>query len=122
MRFRFVFVLLVLTILLSLPRFAHHTPNSKHYINLVRYYRGDLERHNLRTPFAYRALVPFLAARCPSDDFLISTLGHPVNIAGRRAFVAQCPFSAKHVAPQDHLAIQNVVHTSFVSVQRPVVG
>lgn len=52
---------------------------------------------------------------------LTSTLGHPVNTAGRRAFAAQRPSSAKHAASADHLAIQNVAHTSFLSVQWPVV-
>jgi len=60
-------------------------------------------------------------SRSHDMPFPTSTLGHPVNTAGRRAFVAQRPFSTKCVAPPDHLAIQNVAHTSFVSVQlRPL--
>lgn len=90
MRFRFLSVVFVLTILLSLPRFAHHTPDSKHYINLAKYFRGDFDRHSLRTPFAYRVLVPFLAARCPSDDldFNFAAINAGCTVAAYLIFVA----------------------------------
>ena len=51
------------------------------------------------------------------NSFLTSTLGHPVNTAVRRAFVVRSSFSTKYVVPPDHLAIQNVAHTSFGLVQ-----
>ena len=90
MRFRFLSVIFVLTILLSLPRFAHHTPDSKHYINLAKYFRGDLDRHSLRTPFAYRVLVPFLAAHGPSDDldFNFAAINVGCTVAAYLIFVA----------------------------------
>ena len=90
MRFRLLSVVVVLTILLSLPRFAHHTPDSKHYINLAKYFRGDLDRHSLRTPFAYRVLVPFLAAHGPSDDldFNFAAINVGCTVAAYLLFVA----------------------------------
>jgi len=51
---------------------------------------------------------------CLVHFFLTSTSGHLVNTASHRVFVAQRPFLAKHVAPPDHLAIQNATHTSFL--------
>jgi len=90
MRFRFLSVVFVLTILLSLPRFAHHTPDSKHYINLAKYFRGDFERHSLRTPFAYRVLIPFLVAHGPTDnlDFNFAAINVGCTVAAYLLFVA----------------------------------
>ena len=68
MHFRLFFVVITLTILLALPRFAHHTPDSPRYINLAKYFRSELPREQLLGPHAYRVLVPFLAAHIPSDN------------------------------------------------------
>lgn len=65
---RLVVVVILFTVGLALPRFAHHTPDSKHYINVAKYFQGDLPREQLLAPFAYRVLVPFLAAHLPSDN------------------------------------------------------
>jgi len=90
MRFRLLSVVFVLTILLSLPRCAHHTPDSKHYIILAKYFRGDRDRHSLRTPFAYRVLVPLLAAHGPTDDldFNFAAINVACTVAAYLLFVA----------------------------------
>ena len=57
-----------LTILLSIPRFAHYVaPDSTHYVELASYFAGDLAKEALQTPFAYRILVPFLASLGPKN-------------------------------------------------------
>ncbi len=53
------------TLLLALPRFAHTTPDSIYYTDLLRYFQGDLDRAALQTPFAFRFLVPWVAAWLP---------------------------------------------------------
>lgn len=68
MKLRFCIVVCLLTILLSLPRFAHHTPDSKHYIDLAKYFQGDLNKEDIRAPFAYRVLIPFMASLGPSKN------------------------------------------------------
>lgn len=97
MGLRFYSITILLTILLSLPRFAHHTPDSKQYVNLAKYFRGDLPREQLRGPFAYRILVPFLAASLPSDNLdlnfalinvLATILAYLVFIPYLKRFVA----------------------------------
>lgn len=63
------------TLLLAVPRFAHTTPDSVYYTDLVRYFQGDLARESLHTPFAFRWLVPWIAAWLPgmSPPFAIAT-------------------------------------------------
>ncbi len=53
------------TLLLALPRFAHTTPDSIYYTDLARYFQGELDRVALHTPFAFRLLVPWIAAWLP---------------------------------------------------------
>lgn len=38
------------------------------YVNCVRYYRGEISKNQLTTPFAYRAGVPYVAALLPVKD------------------------------------------------------
>ena len=38
------------------------------YMNAVRYYRGEIPKDHLATPFAYRVGVPYVAARLPVKD------------------------------------------------------
>lgn len=57
--------LAALTVLLALPRFAHTTPDSAHYVALVAYFQGDVARQALQTPFALRWALPWLAAWIP---------------------------------------------------------
>jgi hypothetical protein len=59
---------ILLTICLSIPRFAHRTPDSVHYVNLAQYFHGDVLRDQLLKPYAYRVLVPFLATLLPIDS------------------------------------------------------
>ena len=72
MRVRIFIILIVLTILMSLPRFAHHTPDSPEYIDLAKYFRGELSRELLYGPYVYRILIPFLAAHFPWNDLDVS--------------------------------------------------
>lgn len=53
------------TLILTLPRFAHTTPDSIYYTDLVWYFQGDLDRTALQTPFAFRFLLPWVAAWLP---------------------------------------------------------
>ena len=62
---RRIIPLLVITVLLSLPRFAHQTPDSAHYEALSRYFRGEVAVDALETPFAFRPALPWLAAQVP---------------------------------------------------------
>jgi len=63
----FIFVVTITT-LLALPRFAHHTPDSKHYIELSKYFQGNLSKESLHPPHAYRIMTPYLASHGPSKD------------------------------------------------------
>ncbi|MHC5061833.1 MAG: dual specificity protein phosphatase family protein, partial [Planctomycetota bacterium] len=68
----------------------------------------DYINQNLPAIAAYlknKGIIEKIQDPLPKLPFLTSTLRHLVNTAGRRAFVAQCPFSAKHAAPSGHLAI-----------------
>lgn len=60
-----VLFIIVATTLLALPRFAHTTPDSVYYTDLVDYFRGTLAREALHTPFAFRWVVPRIAAALP---------------------------------------------------------
>jgi len=53
------------TALLALPRFAHTTPDSVYYTDLVAFFQGLLPRDALQTPFAFRWAVPLAASRIP---------------------------------------------------------
>ncbi len=62
-----------LTILLAIPRFNHTVaPDSTHYVELAAYFAGDFAKEELRTPFTYRVLVPFLASLGPDDTLDIN--------------------------------------------------
>ena len=64
---RLVLFIIVMTILLALPRFAHHTPDSAHYVALAKFFRGEVTRDSLRAPFVYRVLLPLLASYGPAS-------------------------------------------------------
>jgi hypothetical protein len=68
MEARAFIIISVLTIIISFPRFADHTPDSHHYIDLGKYFKGELPKEKLVAPFAYRIMVPFIAANLPSDN------------------------------------------------------
>ncbi len=65
-------VITLLTIILSIPRFAHYTPDSDKYVNLAQYFRGNTGQEQLLKPFAYRVAIPFLSTLLPVDDLGIS--------------------------------------------------
>lgn len=56
---------LVLAAVLALPRFAHTTPDSAHYVALAQYFGGEVSREALQPPFAFRWALPWLASRMP---------------------------------------------------------
>jgi hypothetical protein len=46
----------------------HHTPDSVYYIRLAEFFKGDATLSDLRPPYAYRVLLPFIAAHGPTDS------------------------------------------------------
>jgi len=62
----------LITLLLSLPRFAHQTVDSQQYIKVTRFFSGELEKKDLQAPFAQRVLVPFLASLGPFSQVRIN--------------------------------------------------
>jgi hypothetical protein len=58
---KFFFVTIFITVLLGIPRFAHKTPDSIYYIQTSNYFSGEMEKTELKTPFAYRIVIPYLA-------------------------------------------------------------
>jgi hypothetical protein len=44
---------------------ASRQGDARHYVALVRYFRGEPVRHELRAPFSHRPLAPWLASRLP---------------------------------------------------------
>lgn len=81
-------IIATLAVLMALPRFAHHTPDSKHYVNLALYFRGELERDNLVTPYAYRVLLPFVVSLVPFDnvDLIFAIIGVLCSILAYAVF------------------------------------
>jgi len=61
-------LLVLLAVLVALPRFGHTTPDSAYYSALTDYFKGDLAREGLTTPYVYRWVVPWFAAWIPSVD------------------------------------------------------
>ena len=58
--------------LLGAPRFGHETPDSPSYIKVAQYFRGEVELGQLRAPFAYRVVLPWLASQLPIKDLHIA--------------------------------------------------
>ena len=101
---RLVVVVILITVVLALPRFAHHTPDSKHYISLAKYLRGDVPREQLRGLFAYRILVPFLAATLPSDNLDLNFA--LINVlATILAYLVFIPYLKRFVTSQTDLNV-----------------
>lgn len=61
-------LLVLLAVLVVLPRFGHTTPDSAYYSALTSYFKGELAREALTTPYVYRWVVPWLAAWMPGVD------------------------------------------------------
>jgi hypothetical protein len=101
---RLVVVVILITVVLALPRFAHHTPDSKHYINVAKYFQGDLPREQLLAPFAYRIFVPFLAATLPSDNLDLNFA--LINVlATILAYLVFIPYLKRFVTSQTDLNV-----------------
>ncbi|MDX1414530.1 MAG: hypothetical protein R3293_10090 [Candidatus Promineifilaceae bacterium] len=67
-KFRIFLIIIALTILLAIPRFNHYVaPDSTHYVELAAYFDDSLAREELRPPFVYRILVPYLASLGPTS-------------------------------------------------------
>lgn len=58
---------IILTVCLSIPRFAHTTPDSVHYVNLAQYFQGTVPRELLQGPHAFRVVVPILSTFLPFE-------------------------------------------------------
>ena len=67
-RLKLPVAIIVMTIALAIPRFAHHTPDSKFYTALSGYFQGAVDRASLHPPYAYRPLLPLLASYGPSKS------------------------------------------------------
>ncbi len=101
---RFYCIIILLTIGLSLPRFAHHTPDSKGYITVAKYFRGDAPREQLLGQFIYRFLTPFLAATLPSGNLDLNFA--LVNIlATIIAYLIFIPYLRRFVATRTELNV-----------------
>lgn len=101
---RLVLVVILLTVILALPRFAHHTVDAKHYINVAKYFQGDLPREQLLAPFAYRVLAPFLAAHLPLSD--LSASFALMNIAARiMAYLVFIPYLQRFATSRTDLNV-----------------
>jgi hypothetical protein len=89
MRVRLLIVTILLTGCLGIPRFAHYTPDSPHYVNLARYFQGDLQKEQLLKPYANRPLVPLLATLLPIDslDDSIALINILATIAAYLIFI-----------------------------------
>lgn len=72
MRYRLLIMIVVMTILIGIPRFNHHTPDSIQYIKLAQYFRGILPRDQLLKPYALRILLPLIAAIIPITNLDIN--------------------------------------------------
>jgi hypothetical protein len=82
-------MVILLTVVLALPRFGRRTPDSQHYIAVAEYFRGEVAREELRGPFAYRPLVPFLAARVPPAnlDFNFAVINVAATVLAYLLFI-----------------------------------
>lgn len=57
---------------MTLPRFAHTTPDSAYYIALTGYFKEQAGRDELVTPFAFRWVVPWLASWLPVESSAVA--------------------------------------------------
>ncbi len=64
-KYKIYLLISLFTILIAIPRFGHITSDVKHYINLAKFFRGNIEAEQLRDPFCYRILIPFLSSLLP---------------------------------------------------------
>jgi hypothetical protein len=69
---RVILFIVVVTILLGLPRFAHQKPDSQYYLEVSRYVAGDGVAGPLKAPFAFRFIVPWLAAQGPTGNLRLN--------------------------------------------------
>ena len=88
---RLLAITILLTICLSIPRFAHQTPDSPDYVNLAQYLQGNASQEALLKPFAYRVLVPFLSTLLPINDSNIS-IALLSTIATVAAYLISIPY------------------------------
>ena len=65
---------LVLTLLVTLPRFADSTPDSARYLDLAGHFAGTVERTDLRTPYAYRVSLHYWREYRITRPLLLSVL------------------------------------------------
>ncbi|MBD3160431.1 MAG: hypothetical protein GF309_16745 [Candidatus Lokiarchaeota archaeon] len=58
-------LLAVITALACLVRFSFQYPDSHYYMEMIGFFRGEVSASELNAPFAYRPLLPFVAAILP---------------------------------------------------------
>ncbi len=68
MNLRLIIAVVLVTTCMAVPRFAHQTPDSNHYIELAQYFQGEWPREKLTTPFVYRMLPSLLASIGPTPS------------------------------------------------------
>jgi hypothetical protein len=82
-------LILVAVAVLGAIRFAHHTPDTLYYTEMVEHFRGTLPLAELDAPWAYRPAVPWIAHWLPLEaDTALAT----VNLA---AFFLACVLAAR---------------------------
>lgn len=87
----------LMAVLLALLRFGNTTPDSAHYVALVEYFRGNLPREGLQSPFAYRWVVPWVASwPTAASPRLAIALGSLISIVA--AYIAFGRLLARLVA------------------------
>ncbi len=86
---RLVWVVVLLTVVLGLPRFGRHTPDSRRYLAVAKYFRGEVARETLSRTFASRPLVPFVAARLPPAnlDFNFAVINIAATVLAYLLFI-----------------------------------
>lgn len=98
---KFFFVIILVTVLLGIPRFAHKTPDSIYYLQTSKYFSGEMEKTELKTPFAYRIVIPYLAHLGPVKnlEFNFAVINLLITILSYLIFA----FFLKEFFGSDHL-------------------
>ena len=118
-RSRLVWVVVLLTVVLGLPRFGRHTPDSRRYLAVAKYFRGEVPRERLSRAFASRPLVSFLAARLPPAnlDFNFAVINIAATVVAYLLFI---PYLKRFVTSSTELNVGMLM--LVVSIPTPNYG
>jgi hypothetical protein len=112
-------MVVLLTVVLGLPRFGRHTPDSRRYLAVAKYFRGEAARATLSRTFASRPLVPFLAARLPPANLNFNFA--VINIAATAlAYLLFIPYLKRFVTSSTELNVGMLL--LVVSIPTPNYG